>query len=623
MNHKTGGLPLMSLTEESDSEIFSCDNTGEKWENAISLLDFAFQPIVNIHTGVCYGYEALLRQFQEAGFLSIQEVFEKAFQDNILFSLDLKLREKVLTKFKNIPFHDKMKLFYNIDNRVLLMPDYSPVKIVQTMDKHNLSPGAFCVEVSERHDFKTFLLHDTQNLNGIKNSLNLFKQDLYKIAIDDFGSGLSGLQFLYHTEPDFIKIDRFFISGIAADSRKKLFVSSTLNMAHALGIIVIAEGVETEEEYYTCKEIGCDFVQGYLIQRPSIQLEALREKYEEISELNQKNRRERGTDQKMIHSQILHIEPIPLHSESGMYTDMGTVFDTFRRNKINTFFPITNGNDEPIGIIREKDLKEYVYSPYGKDILKNKSSGNILNFISRLPISEINTRIEKVLELFSMDEHTEGILLTDNGMYIGFLSANSLFKLLNEKYIAEARDQNPLTKLPGNNLINQYISEALEDISNMYVFAYLDFDNFKPFNDTYGFRQGDRAILIFADIIKEISNRRKVFIGHIGGDDFFCAFRTKDISENEIYSILRDIIRNFSDHVMSIYNPADREQGYIIAADREGKEKKYPLLGVRAGVIEISEGQRSFTMEEMFTLLADLKNRAKNSLCHYVTGSMK
>ena len=67
---------------------------------------------------------------------------------------------------------------------------------------------------------------------------------------------------------------------------------------------------------------------------------------------------------------------------------------------------------------------------------------------------------------------------------------------LSEKNIAIARDQNPLTKLPGNTLITAYISETLNDLENTYVYVYFDFDNFKPFNDSYGFRIGDRAILL-------------------------------------------------------------------------------------------------------------------------------
>lgn len=595
----------------------TCDETPSllevQWKGFVAAFDYAFQPIVNIHTGVCYGFEALLRNYEQAGFQSIQDVFDRASRENMLFPLDLQLRVRALEKFTQLEFHEKTKLFYNIDNRVLVMPDYSPAKILVTMEKFHLTPGTFCFEVSERHDFETFLLHDFRNLDEIKNTLNFYRQGFYKIAIDDFGSGLSGLQFLYHSEPDYIKIDRFFINGIESDARKRLFVSTVLNMAHVLGIIVIAEGVETEEEFYACKEIGCDFIQGFLVQRPSTDLSNLLDCYPCILTLNGKNRREPGSDQKLIHPHIQCIDSIPLYTEQHAFTDMGTVFETFRKHKVNTFFPITNGNGEPIGIIRERDLKEYVYSPYGKDILMNKSCGNILNFITHLPISEINTRVEKILELFAIDEKSEGILLTENGRYIGFLSASALIKLINDKNIAEARDQNPLTRLPGNTLINQYISEALAAHDIPHIFAYFDFDNFKPFNDTFGFRQGDRAILMFADILKEFSNTTKVFIGHIGGDDFFAAFALTGMDADRVYAAIHDIIARFSSDVLSLYSPEDRERGYYTSTDRDGNERNFSLIGVSAGVLTIPPGKRDYSMEDMFAFLAGLKKRAKQS----------
>ena len=594
-------------------DIAPAEEQRERWHNIVQILDFAFQPIVNIHTGVAYGCEALLRHYQEAGFASIQDVFNTAYHERMLFYLDSLLREKALLKFRTIPFHHRLKIFYNIDNRMMLMPDYSRHSIAMSMRKLNFDQASFCFEISEKHDFQEFILHDFKSLNEIKNILNLFKKDLYKIAIDDFGSGLSGFQMLYHSEPDFIKIDRFFINGIEEDSRKTLFVSSILKMAHILGIIVIAEGVETDAEFYACKRIGCNYIQGYLVQRPTTFVNELCEKYEKVSVLNRKDRRDTGSDQDMIFGQLEFIEPIKLYHADGRLTDMGDVFDSFRRNKGNSFFPLINGNDEPIGVIREKDLKDYVYSPYGKDLLRNKAAGNIVNFISKIPVSEINTRVEKILEIFSTNVSSEGILLTENGLYRGFLSASSLLKLLNEKNIAEARDQNPLTRLPGNNIVQLYISESLENTATDFTFVYFDFDNFKPFNDKYGFRQGDRAILIFADILKEITNQANFFIGHIGGDDFFAAFRDTGHRREEIDALIHKIINRFRNDVMSIYTAGDRNRGYIVAYDREGVERKYPLLSVSAGVLNICGGARSCGMEEVFSALADLKKQAKRS----------
>jgi EAL domain-containing protein (putative c-di-GMP-specific phosphodiesterase class I) len=124
-----------------------------------------------------------------------------------------------------------------------------------------LGADRLCLEISERYELKS--------VTNAKAILGRYQDQGFRIALDDYGAGFSGLQLLYHTEPDYIKIDRFFIQDIDADARKRLFIANIVNTAHALGIEVIAEGVETQSEYVTCGEIGCDMVQGFWIARPT------------------------------------------------------------------------------------------------------------------------------------------------------------------------------------------------------------------------------------------------------------------------------------------------------------------------------------------------------------------
>ena len=317
----------------------------DRWKDIVNRLDYAFQPIVNIHTGVCIGYEALLRNYIGAGFTSIQEIFDTAYNEQVLFKFDLSLRQKAVEKFVTIEHHKNTRLFFNLDNRVLLMPDYLPGNTSEMLKKVNLVSEMICFEISERHEFNC--VPDAITV------LNKYKKQLYKIALDDFGTGYSGLQLLYHSEPDFIKIDRFFIANIETDSKKKLFVAKVLNLAHILGITVIAEGVETENEFYFCKEIGCDYLQGFFVQKPVIDVCELKNRYEKIFFLHNNERRNKTLDHILLHEQMEYLEPIHLYNfDNNSFTDMSSVFESFRRHKNNTFFPVTNTRFEPIGIIR-------------------------------------------------------------------------------------------------------------------------------------------------------------------------------------------------------------------------------------------------------------------------------
>ena len=90
----------------------------DNWLQRLEKLDIAFQPILNIHTGKTYAVEALLRGYEEIGFESIFAIFDRVYQENLLYSFDMALREKTLKKFTQIQDYQNLKLFYNLDNRI-------------------------------------------------------------------------------------------------------------------------------------------------------------------------------------------------------------------------------------------------------------------------------------------------------------------------------------------------------------------------------------------------------------------------------------------------------------------------------------------------------------------------
>ena len=579
------------------------------WIERVGLVDFAFQPIVNIHTGVCYGYEALLRQYESAGFRSIQECFDQAFAQNVLHQVDLALRRKAIEKFSKLGWKMEVKLFYNLDNRILVSKDYRTGNTAKLLDEFCFAKDSLCFEISERHE----LQHELKNELNAYNALSAYHAQGFKIAIDDFGTGFSGLQVFYHTEPDIVKIDRFFIRDIPTDSKKAVFASSIVSLAHQMGSLVVAEGVETKEEFYVCREIGCDLVQGYLVQKPECRLNLLRKSYEHVYLLTRSDRRIKNQDDRhMISQELQYIEPI--------YYDrhIFEIYERFSKDKEAAFFPIINYSKEPIGVIREYALKDYAYSRFGRELLQNPAFGkDISRFICKCPIADLHTSVEKILSIYAQNEHLDGILIVDNLKYVGFLSAKSLLKLLNEKNLTIARDQNPLTQLPGNTLIHKYVSEALQDAESSYQLFYFDFDNFKPYNDTYGFRHGDRMIILFAEMLKKMCCASNRFAGHIGGDDFFMGVR--DEEPQEALLGVCQLQRQFKYEAESFYDPQAIDKGCIQAKGRDHQMKCFPLMTVSMVMIELP-AQRSaiFTTDKIGNLIAEYKTYAKESESKYM-----
>ncbi|MFZ5758845.1 MAG: diguanylate cyclase domain-containing protein [Thermodesulfobacteriota bacterium] len=153
--------------------------------------------------------------------------------------------------------------------------------------------------------------------------------------------------------------------------------------------------------------------------------------------------------------------------------------------------------------------------------------------------------------------------------------------------LAEARmirvfDNNPLTKLPGNTSILKAIQRAI-DADESYGVCYIDIDNFKPYNDRYGFSQGDDVILMVAriavNVIDELA-RVGSFVGHVGGDDFVFIVR-----EEKVKPVCERILANF-DVVRNMFIPAeDLRAGCYVEKDRQGRETIFGLLSLSIAVV--------------------------------------
>lgn len=578
------------------------------WERALKCLDFAFQPIVNIHNGVCFGHEALLRNWENAGFDTIQSVFDTAAAARNLTSIEAALREKAIRKFASISGGKHLKLFYNMDNRCMTMPDYRQGVTSRILEQHGLPPSSLYLEISERHDIA--------RAGHLEPILTAYRGQGFKLALDDYGAGFSQLKMLYHCEPDVIKVDRFFVSGINTDRRKEMLVAQQVDLAHLMGALVVAEGVETEAEFYACKRVGCDLVQGYFIQRPTVVVADLRPRYEHIEELARRDRRSTRTDDgALVQSRMTTIQPLP-HETTPI-----AVLKYFQRFRDIRVVPVVDGQGCPVGVIREADFKEFSYSLYGRELLQNPHlRPSLERFIRRCPSVEVTEPVERILKVFSNADAKEGVIVTNKMAYVGFLDGQALLEMLNEKNTIAARDQNPLTQLPGNNAIYRYVSEMLATDGTGRHFVYFDFDSFKPFNDRFGFRQGDRAILLFAEILGKKLIGRNWFVGHVGGDDFFVG--ADGVARDDVLATTGMLVREFSEQITAFYDADARVNGYIEGADRTGQTRRFPLMTVSAAVLGLPDRRTTVSVDDVAPVISELKKRAKQDDGHMAVADL-
>ncbi|MBN1129368.1 MAG: HAMP domain-containing protein [Chitinispirillaceae bacterium] len=172
----------------------------------------------------------------------------------------------------------------------------------------------------------------------------------------------------------------------------------------------------------------------------------------------------------------------------------------------------------------------------------------------------------------------------------------------------EAKGANPLSGLPGNITIANYINECLSKGSIICV-LYCDLDNFKAYNDKYGFTKGDEAILYTRDCLLSVpkrTNMRNVFIGHEGGDDFVAI---TDYENWELFA--KSFLTTFDRGINQFYNSVDARNGFIESINRRGERQRFPLMSISVAVV--TNKTREFgSVAEMIQIAAEVKKYVKS-----------
>jgi EAL domain-containing protein (putative c-di-GMP-specific phosphodiesterase class I) len=235
-----------------------------------------YQPVIELETDRVAGFEALARwRHSERGLVDAMEFIKLAEETGLIRPIGQRVLEEACRKAKE--WHERYP-----DRAPWMSVNFSasqfsrqPDLIPKVLNKIGLDPNALQLEMTERA-----VMDDAEYSIG---KLKKLKSQGVSLAIDDYGMGYSCLHYLKRMPVDYLKIDRSFITGLAEDPGDEAIVSGTIGLAHALGLKVIAEGVETEEQLAKLKELGCDFGQGYHFAKPLPSEEAQRQLVEGVS----------------------------------------------------------------------------------------------------------------------------------------------------------------------------------------------------------------------------------------------------------------------------------------------------------------------------------------------------
>lgn len=234
-----------------DKEFFDIINT--------QSITSHFQPIIKASDNSIYGYETLARGVMADGTLVYpNELFEKSKRNDLNFNLDRLCRESALKTAATKKINQKV--FINFIPTSIYDPEFCLQSTVKWANQLEFDPSNIVFEVVE-----TELVKDQQHLKKI---LQYYRDEGFKIALDDVGEGYSSLNMLIELKPDIIKIDRNIISSIDKDDFKQSVYKALYNIAKENNIEVLAEGVETPYEIEVIRQIGVDYIQGYYYSKP-------------------------------------------------------------------------------------------------------------------------------------------------------------------------------------------------------------------------------------------------------------------------------------------------------------------------------------------------------------------
>ncbi len=220
-----------------------------------------YQPIYSATDGAVYGYEALSR-FEKGNGIDIAALFKYAKREGLVSSLDVKCRENAIMKASMLGLtRNGAFLFLNVCPETLMDPAHRVGITGELAEEYGIPKENIILEITEESVI--------ENYDLFNQTISHYRDQGYKIAIDDFGAGYCGLKMLSIIEPDFVKIDRHFVHGIDRSAIKLNLVTLIATVCRTLGIKVVVEGVETKEECGRVLVIGADLLQGYYLHKPA------------------------------------------------------------------------------------------------------------------------------------------------------------------------------------------------------------------------------------------------------------------------------------------------------------------------------------------------------------------
>ena len=549
-----------------------------------------YQPIVSLKNGEVFAYEALSRHTLIQGDLAIDELFKIARRHNLLWELEKLCRSKAL--HNAIDCLKGKNLFLNVDAGTIRSPQFRSGFTSEILQQFNIQPEQIVIELTEQSAIK--------DLTGFIDIVSHYQTQGFNIAIDDFGSGYSGLDRVCTLSPMYLKLDMNLVRNIHKEPVKKSAVSSTVEFCRQSNIKVIAEGIENEEELSTLISLNVDYGQGYYLGRPQHSFQDLSDEL--------KAKIKHRYDRTLLRYRPTVFGRISELGSQGLTINVNeaslVLYELLKKSPEITEVVVVDNNNSVCGLITRQQLFEKYSGMYGYNLSRKINVGTLMN-LNSLVVDEQVT-IDQVAEL-AMQRETDhvydAVIITREHQYLSTVSVKDILLNSIQLQVSRATDASPLTGLPGNQEIQRVIGHIYRR-AEPWAIIYFDLDSFKAYNDAYGFTNGDLMLKALAETLKKHAPE-DAFVGHIGGDDFVMVAH-----EYHLYELCQNIVHDFTDSIKPLYSINDWLQGYIVSKDRSGFPSNSPIATLSIAVLTNKTKQYD-TLDEVSLEIAAIKKKCK------------
>jgi diguanylate cyclase (GGDEF)-like protein len=567
-------------------------------------LQAMFQPIVRLADGEVSGYEGLIRGPAGAPLEMPVDLFAQAEHEQCSLELEIAAAQICCETFARLG--GAGRLFINASASVMEAVCSGGDGLATLLGASSLAPGRIVVELTEQS-----VVNDPE---GFDVTVRELRSTGAGFALDDYGSANASMSLWVRLAPSYVKIDRFFIDNIALDPMKFEAVKAMAAFAKVSGAELVAEGIERTADLGIVRDLGIEYGQGFLLGRPATALStvlpaaignSLRSSRITVYPSSTRSNRSGGAGGLELDRMMIAAPTLPLNARNDHVVALFNAAPDLHAVAI-----LDDG--KPVALINRRAFMDQYALPYHRELFGKRPC---LQFANPAPlVVERDATLDQLARMLANDDLrylSDGFVITDGGRYAGLATGERLVRAVTDVRIEAARYANPLTFLPGNVPINTHV-ERLIDSGVDFVACYADLDNFKPFNDCYGYWQGDEVLKAAASALNSVCEPTSDFLGHIGGDDFLILFQSQDWQSRSLQAIAR-----FNQDVKRFYSVEDRAAGGIHGEDRARKQLFFGFVTMSIGAVRVS-ARAARSSEEIGAVAAIAKRRVKNEKSGFV-----